>query len=133
MIADCMERVILWTALAFCGFCLWLLLRHDWLRWTRLTREAQATVVGQGAHWGDNGRMYSARLRFQAEGRIYEVVDQLYASKPQLADGAQCRVTWPDGRPDLARIPRPWMWSSVYCILLYLFVILSGKLTGIIE
>lgn len=128
-----MERVILSTALIFCGWCLWLLLRHDWLRWTRPMREAQAIVVGQRTGWSDSRRAYAARLQFQAEGRQHEVIDQLYGSKPAMADGARCRVMWPDGRPDLARIPRPWMWTGVYGILLYLAIILVGRLTGFID
>ena len=128
-----MERVIIWTALVSSGLCLWLLLRHDWLRWTRPMCEAEAEVIGQRMTWSDSTRTYAARLRFEVDGQVYDVTDQLYGSKAAIAVGTRCRIMWPQGRPDLARIPRPWMWVGVYAVLLYVAGIMAGKLCGYIQ
>ncbi len=96
-------------------------------------REAQAEVIGQHSGWSDGARTHAAMLRFETEGGMHEVTDQLYGSRPAYAVGAKCRVMWPDGRPDLARIPRPWLWTGVYGMLFYLAGILIGRLTGFID
>lgn len=128
-----MERIILWIVLGFCGFCIWLLVRRDFLRWTRPIREAQAIVVGQASGWSDGVRTQAARLRFEADGKVHEITDQLYGSRPALSEGTICRVTWPEGRPDLARIPRPGVWLGVYAVLLYPAGIVVGRLTGFLD
>ncbi|MCW1383283.1 DUF3592 domain-containing protein [Novosphingobium sp. KCTC 2891] len=125
-----MERSILLAGLALCLFSLWALLRHDVRRLIAPAREARAVVVGHVANWDDGERTYAARLRFQADEQVHEVTDQRLRRQPLPPEGAAVIVRFPAGRPDLARIPHPWMWAWVYAAVTMMAVMLLARLLG---
>lgn len=125
-----MERAIILAGLALCLFALWALVRKDAARWFALSREVRATVVGHQEGWSDGHRTYAARLRFEAEGTSHEVIDQVLNGRPTPPEGTVVMLRFPVGRPDLARIPRPWTWAWVYLTIIGMTGILVARLMG---
>jgi hypothetical protein len=113
-----------------CVFSLWALIRHDRLRLGAPSREARAVVVGYTQGWSDGQPNYAARLRFDAEGATHDVTDQIYRSIRKPPEGTAVIVRYPEGRPDLARIPRPLMWLAVYGAILLMTGLLLARLLG---
>ena len=127
-----MERWFLFGGIFLCLFALWAVVRHDWLRLTRPSRRIMAQVVGHRLHDDADGRSFAARYRFHDGLAEREVVDQVFsvARKPEI--GALVELAYPEGRPDLARPPRPLTWCVVYAGLLYGLGVLTAKALGII-
>lgn len=125
-----MENFFVFGGIALCLFSLWAIGRNDWLRLTSLSRKVTATVVGHRSSWDDGSKSYAAVYRFSAEGKEHETVDAVYSGKPYPPEGAMVELTYPIGRPDLARKPRPLMWLGVYGVLLFLLGMLSAKAMG---
>lgn len=113
-----METVIAWVALAFVSIVLVLVLRSDLPRWRGSARTVQGEVVGHRSSLDDNSRSYAVIYRFSAEGAAHEVVDQVYVGSRHPPVGTQVSLSYPPGRPDLARVPRPLMWLGVYAFLI---------------
>ena len=127
-----MERVILITGICFCLFALWAVLRHDWHRIGQPSRRVTARVIGYRAHHDSDGKGFAAVYRFSAEGREFEVIDQLYSARRDPPEGTAVELSYPYGRPDLARPPRLAMWLAVYGLLIGLTGLLAAKLAGLI-
>ena len=125
-----MESFFLCAGIALCLFSLWALGRNDWVRLNTLSRDARATVVGHVRSESDGSPTYAARLRFSAEGKEHEVTDQVHTSRPRPPEGTVLTVRYPVARPDLARIPRPWMWAGIYALLIGLAGVLGARLEG---
>lgn len=125
-----METVIVGVALALVALCLFLVGRNDWVRLQSLARTADGEVIRHHCQIHDNIRSYAAVYAFDAEGKRHEVTDQVYSGKPGPDVGTRIKLTYPFGRPDLARVPRPMMWLGVYAVLLFLLGILVAKAMG---
>lgn len=125
-----MEAWFLYGGMALCLFSLWVLARKDWVRLRTVSRQAEAEVVDHRISRDNDGTSYAAVLRFEAEGQHHEVVDQLLHARPQPPLGTRVSLSYPFGRPDLARIPRPWTWLFVYSVLIFTFSILLARLLG---
>lgn len=125
-----METAILWVCTLFAGLCIYLVARNDWVRLRGIGRTVVAEVTGHHCHSHDNHRSYAAIYTFAAEGAQHEVTDQVYSPRPEPAVGTRLTLTYPVGRPDLARVPRPWLWFGVYAVLICLLAILAGRLLG---
>jgi hypothetical protein len=125
-----MEPVILWTSAALVVFALWAIARHDWLRLTRASVKVKAKVIGHRYNSDDGQKSYSARFAFDAAGQPFEVVDQLLVTQRSPTVGTELWLHYPQGRPDLARIPRPATWAMVYAVLLAMLTVLIFKLCG---
>lgn len=110
-----METAILSVGLFLCLACLWLLGRRDWLRLARPRRQVTARVTGHRVSH-DDGTSYSAIYAFTDESGRHEVIDAVYEPAPRPPVGAVCELTYPEGRPDLARPPRPILWLIVYAV-----------------
>lgn len=128
-----METVIVWIAIAFVALCLVLVARNDWPRLQRIGRSVTAEVTGHRSQIHDNTHSFAAIYRFEAEGQSHEVIDQVYSGRPYPPVGTRVSLSYPVGRPDLARPPRPLMWLGVYAVLLFLLGILLGKALGLID
>jgi len=126
------EPWFLFGGIFLCLFALWAVVRHDWLRLTRPSRRIMARVIGHRLHDDGDGHSLAARYRFHDGLAEREVVDQVFsvARKPEI--GALVELAYPEGRPDLARPPRPLMWCAVYGGLLYGLGVLTAKALGII-
>jgi hypothetical protein len=122
-----MREFFIWCGVAVCLFSLWAIGRHDWLRLTRRSLRATATVTGYRSSREDGRVTYAPVLRFEFEGREHEVVDAVYSARRTPGEGTQMEVRWPEGRPDLARPPRLAMWVAVYALLAGM----AGLLTGL--
>lgn len=114
-----METVIGWVALAFVGLVLILVVRSDLPRWRGSMRTVQGEVVGHRSSFDDNTRSYAAVFRFSAEGATHDVVDQVYVGTVHPPVGEKVSLSYPAGRPDLARVPRPLTWLAVYAFLIF--------------
>lgn len=128
-----MESFFFLSGMALCLFALWAVARHDWLRLTRPKRRVLARVKGHRTSWENSSKSYAAIYAFSAEGGSHEVEDALHASFPQPEVGAMRELVYPEGRPDLARPPRPAMWLAVYFFLIALIVLLSLAWMGWID
>lgn len=127
-----MRDAAILASMALCLFCLWVTARNDLKRLFGISRTVRAVVIGH-RRMPDDQPSYSAVLRFSAEGAEHEVVDQLCHATPQPPIGTELDLTYPVGRPDLARVPRPLAWSFVYAVLIGTTVLLGGLLFGYID
>ena len=127
-----MEYYILYGGMALCLFSLWAIARYDWLRLTRPSRRALGEVTGHRSSWDDNSKTYAAIYRFRDESGEHEVIDAVYRPARQPELGAIRELAYPQGHPELARPPRPWLWGGVYLLLLGLLGILAAKTLGIL-
>ena len=125
-----MERFFPLAGIALCLFSLWALARHDWLRLTRPSRRVLATVCGHRSANNEGKRNFAAIFRFSADGAEHEVTDALYSPKRTLPAGHVSELVYPEGRPDLARLPRLWLWLAVYGLLIGFIGVLCAKLMG---
>ena len=128
-----METAIVWIAIAFVALCVGLVAKNDWPRLQRIGRSVTAEVVGHRSQIHDNTRSFAAIYAFEAEGARHEVIDQVYSGREHPPLGTRVALTYPVGRPDLARPPRPVMWLLVYAVLLLLLGILVAKALGLID
>ena len=58
------------------------------------------------------------------------MADQVYSTRPSQALGDRVWLTYPDGRPDLARVPRPLLWTAVYLCIGGIAAVLALRLAG---
>ena len=101
-------------------------------RLTRPSRRIMARVVGHRLHDDADGQSFAARYRFHDGLAEREVVDQVSSMARKLEIGTLVELAYPEGRPDLARPPRPLMWCTVYGGLLYGLGVLTAKALGMI-
>lgn len=125
-----MEAWFLGAGMVLCLFCLIMLIRRDWVRLTRISRTIEAEVIGHRIVRDSEGTGYAAIYRFSAEGESHEVKDEVLSNRALPPVGAKANLTYPLGRPDLAHVPRPWVWLTVYGLLLLLLGILVAKAMG---
>lgn len=125
-----MELTFLIAGQALCLFSLWVLARADIVRLMRPASRVEAVVTGYRTSWDDGSRSYAPVYRFTSEGAEHEVVDAIHhpAARPPL--GTAVTLNHPQGRPDLARVPRPLLWLAVYGVLAGLEVLLLAKMMG---
>jgi len=124
------EHYFLFAGIALAVFSLWVIGRKDWVRLTTIGRSVDAEVIGHSLSCDNDGTSYAAIYRFRAEGKAHEVTDQLLNSRPKPPIGTRVTLSYPIGRPELARVPRPWTWLFVYGVLLFLFGMLVARLLG---
>lgn len=115
---------------ALCLFSLWAIARYDWVRLTRPARRIPAVVTGHRAGWSGGDKSFAAIYRFALGGAEHDVTDGVYGSSPKPPVGTTVELVYPEGRPDLARPPRPLLWLSVYGLLVGLDAILLAKMMG---
>ncbi|NLR39613.1 DUF3592 domain-containing protein [Novosphingobium sp. ERW19] len=127
-----MEQVILSIGIALCLFALWALLRQDWPRLMRPSRKVEAVVSGHEQGWDSGRPLYAMRLHFQAEGCEHEVTDQVWRRKPTPPVGTKLMVRFPEGCPEMARVPRPAMWAFVYGCIVLMGGMLLAKALGLL-
>jgi len=127
-----MREAAILAGMAVCLFCLWVTARNDLKRLLGISRTVRAVVTGH-RRMPDDHPSYSAVLRFSAEGAEHEVIDQICHAKPQPPIGTELDLTYPVGRPDLARVPRPLIWTFVYAVLIGTTVLLGALLLGYID
>ena len=127
-----MREGMILAGLALCLLCLWVTARNDLKRLFGISRSVRATVIGH-RRMPDDHPSYCAVLRFSAEGAEHEVVDQLCHAAPQPPIGSELDLTYPVGRPDLARVSRPLTWAFVYVFLIGTTVLLAALLLGYID
>jgi hypothetical protein len=123
-----MQLVPVLAGLALCLFCLGVLLWRDWPWLTRPPKRVQAIVTDHKPSNDEGVTGYTAIFSFQFEGAPYEVLDLVTRSTPHFDVGSTVGLTYPYGRPDLARVPRPWLWGAIYAGLLGITALLLGKL-----
>ena len=125
-----MENYFIWAGIALCLFSLWAIARHDWLRLTRPSRRVTGRVTGHRSHFEDNTHNFAAIFSFSDEAGSHEVIDSVYSSDRRPSVGTLRELRYPEGRPDLARPPRPLLWLAVYLLLLVLAGMLFAKWMG---
>ena len=128
-----MRAYFIWAGIALCAFALWAIARHDWLRLTSPSRRVNARVTGHRTSWEDGSKSYAAIYGFTAEGGSHEVVDQVYSASQQPPLDTFRELSYPEGRPDLARPPRPILWGAIYVFLILLIAMLFSSWMGWIE
>jgi len=125
-----MELFLLFAGQALCLFSLWKLARRDLVRLTRPAVRVDGVVTGYRSTWSDGSSSYAPVYRFTSEGAEHEVVEAVYSSGQQLPLGTVVALKYPAGRPDLAQVPRPLMWLTVYALLAGLEAVLLAKTMG---
>ncbi|MFC0588799.1 hypothetical protein ACFFF7_05175 [Novosphingobium aquiterrae] len=128
-----METAIVWVAITFLAVCLLLVARSDWPRLQGIGRSVTAEVVGHRSQYHNNVRSYAPIYRFAAEGAEHEVIDQVYGGSEQPPVGTRIVLSYPVGRPDLARPPRPLLWLAVYAFLLFALGLMLAKAFGFLS
>lgn len=114
--------------IALCLFSLWAMARHDWLRLTRPSRRVKATVSGYRSHRSADGASYCPVYRFMADGRECVVIDAVHGPRRRPETGSTVTLAYPEGRPDLARPPRPMMWTAIYGLLIVMLLLLVSNI-----
>ena len=115
---------------ALCLFSIWVLARADFVRLMRPACRVEAVVTGYRSYWDDGGKSYAPVYRFTSEGAEHEVADAVFGSSRKPPLGTTVELVYPEGRPDLARVPRPLMWLAVYGVLVGLEAVLLAKMMG---
>ena len=115
---------------ALCLFSLWVLARADLVRLTRPACRVEAVVTDFRSTWNEGSRSYAPVYRFTSEGAAHEVTEALYSGARKPPVGTPVALQHPKGRPDLARVPRPLLWLSVYGLLVGLEAVLLAKMMG---
>ena len=113
-----------------CLFSLWVLARRDFVRLTQPSRRVMGLVTGYRSTWDEGARAYAPVFRFSSDGAEHEVVDALYSNTAKPPVGTQVALAYPEGRPDLAQVPRPLLWLSVYALLAGLEAVLLAVMMG---
>lgn len=126
------ETWFLAAGIALAIVALWGLARHDWLRLTRPARHATGEVIGHRTSRDDGGLAYAAIIRFCDESGTHEVTDSVLHQRAAPPVGTLIALTYPEGRPDLARPPRPWLWLGVYAALSLMLTVLIAKALGLL-
>lgn len=126
------EHWFLGAGIALCLFALWAMARHDWIRLTRPARCATGEVCGHRTSRDDSGMNHAAIIRFSDEGGAHEVIDNLLHQRPVPPVGTLVPLTYPQGRPDLARRPQLALWIVIYGFFLALFGLLTARLLGLL-
>ena len=125
-----MESYFVMAGIALCAFALWTIARYDWVRLIRPSHKVSAQVSGHRTIDSDGGLSYAAIYHFAADGCQHIVIDQAYYPTPRPVTGTAVELDYPAGRPELARVPRPWTWLLVYTALIYAGGILTAKMAG---
>jgi hypothetical protein len=125
-----MKDAFILVGIALCLFSLAMIARRDWVRWHTPARRVVAKVTGHRTSRSDGSVDYAAIYRFTTEDGEHEAIDEVLSSSPQPPEGTLVDLTYPAGRPDLARKPRPAMWLMVYAFLTGTTILLAGLLTG---
>ena len=115
---------------ALCLFSLWVLARADLVRLTRPACGVEAVVTGYRSTWNEGSRSYAPVYRFTSEGAEHEVTEALHSTVQKPPVGTAVSLRHPQGRPDLARVPRPLLWLAVYGLLVGLEAVLLAKMLG---
>jgi len=115
---------------ALCLFSLWVLARADIVRLTRPACRVEAVVTGYRSTWNEGSKSYAPVYRFTSEGAQHDVTEAVYSGARKPAVGTAISLRHPQGRPDLARVPRPLLWLAVYGLLVGLDVMLLAKMMG---
>lgn len=118
------------VAIAFVALVLALMLRSDLPRWRSRSQTALGEVISHRSSYNDNARSFAPIYRFAAEGAMHEVIDQVYGARPVPPVGTLVQLSYPEGRPDLARVSRPVLWLFVYAVLLVGLAILIARAAG---
>jgi hypothetical protein len=118
------------AGISMCLFALWAIARRDWVRLTTISRNVSGEVTGHRISRDSDGTSYAAILTFSAEGKTHEVTDQVLNANPTPPVGTKVNLTYPHGRPDLARIPRPLLWAMVYALLIGMILLLGASAAG---
>jgi hypothetical protein len=127
-----LENWQLTVSVALCAFSLWVLVRRDWVRLTRPSRSVQARVTGHRESHSGGDQTWAAIYSFEDGHGHREVIDEVYQSAPQPPLGAAIMLVYPEGRPDLARKPRLFLWLGVYSVIVGLLALLLAKAFGLI-
>jgi hypothetical protein len=128
-----MESYVLIAGQALCLFSLWVLARRDWVRLTRPARRVEAVVTGYRSTWNEGSRSYAPVYHFTSESAEHEVVEAVYSGAQKRPLGTVVSLSHPAGRPDLAQVPRPLMWLTVYALLAFMEAVLLAKMMGWLE
>ena len=115
---------------ALCLFSLWALARADVVRLINPACRVEAVVIGYRSAWEDGSNSYAPVYRFTSDGAEHEVADAVYRPARSPPPGTSVVLSYPQGRPDLARVPRPLMWLAVYGVLVVLEGVLLAKMLG---
>jgi hypothetical protein len=125
-----MELFLLLAGQALCLFSLGVLARRDLVRLTRPAVRVDGVVTGYRSTWSEGSGSYAPVYSFTSEGAEHEVVEAVYSSAQQLPLGTVVALRYPAARPDLAQVPRPLMWLTVYALLAGLEALLLAKTMG---
>ncbi len=126
-----MGSFLVWLSLALTAFTLYILLRDDlpFLRLRKIT--AEGTVTGHSSQIDEGDRVFSARIAFTDEAGAKRVfVDKVLTHTPEPAPGAVVDIIYPQGRPDKARVPRPWLRLLIYTVIVGMNGMLVATLLG---
>lgn len=126
------EQGFLYAGIGLCLLGLLAMARHDWIRLTRRTRHATAEVCSHKTSRDDEGLGYFATYRFLDDAGSHEVTDSLRHQTPLPPLGTRVALSYPAGRPDLARPRRSLQWLSIYSFLLTMAGLLAARALGLL-
>jgi hypothetical protein len=125
-----MDDIFSWLGFALLVVVLIAMLWDDRLRMLRPSLKVEAEVIGHRAGMSDGHTDYAAVYRFTADGVQHDVVDNMYSTVKRPPVATITTLHYPQGRPDLARRPRPAYWTIIYVILSTTVLGLLVKLSG---
>lgn len=60
------------------------------------------------------------------------MIDQIQYASPRPPIDTKVTLFYPEGHPDLARVPRPALWLFVYGLLVVLLAMPAAKAAGLL-
>jgi hypothetical protein len=96
----------------------------------RERREVDGAVVGFKKSMNRGAEVFAPVIRFAADGAEHEITDIVFSERPKRAVGDRVALVYPDGRPDLARIPRPALGAMIYAAFVVMALMAAAGTAG---
>ena len=92
--------------------------------------EVEGKVVSLKSSMNRGAEVFAPVIRFAAEGAEHEITDIVYSERPKRAVGDKVTLAYPDGRPELARIPRPLVQVMIYAAFVFMAAMAAAGTAG---
>jgi len=96
----------------------------------RQRREVEGTIASFKSSMNRGAEVFAPVIRFTAEGAEHEITDIAYSERPKRAVGDKVMLAYPEGRPDLARIPRPAVTVLIYAAFAFMALMAAAGVAG---
>ena len=129
-----MHGFFVFLAFALLGSIGCFLVWQDYLLFRRPRIHCKGAVVGYRKSEDDGSTYFCARIAFADQnGKICEFTDTYGRPKASPGIGAEIKVVYPQGEPQNARVPRPFMRLAIYLFVIGITGLLIANEVGLMH